>query len=150
MTEHEHRYAVGRWDADQSAEWFDTMEEVRAYQETLDPVALAAGEYYLEDILDEEDDAVEDELLVQVVGVVSVEGTVVVFEGIHDERRVTFGADHRPAQDIIRALQTQREGVPALVPAWAFLPVGGFPAHQAAYDRAAPALLAKLFPGGDQ
>ena len=54
-------------------------------------------------------------------GLVADHGTVVVFEGIDSQGRiVTFGVDHRPAQDL--ALWIEREGsVPVHVEGWQVL-----------------------------
>ena len=46
-----------------------------------------------------------DSIMVAVGGLVSDEGTLVIFWGIDDNgNEVRFAADHRPAQDILDAL----------------------------------------------
>lgn len=65
----------------------------------------------------------EDFTYVQVTGLVRDEGTIVVLEGTNDEgETVRFACDHRPAQDIINALEAGQDPE-AAVASWQF--VGG-------------------------
>lgn len=64
-----YRYTVGRWDdgfesarvTHHTPRWFHTMEEVIAYQETLDQDALHGGEYYLTDMADPDSEEAAEE-----------------------------------------------------------------------------------------